>query len=172
MSPDSAPGPNGFTGHFFHACWEFIGNDVVEGVQGFFCGHPLPRSFTCSLISLIPKVDLPKYCANFRPISLCNFIYKVISRVLSDRLVEVLPILISEEQGAFVKGRAIVHNLSLAKEMIKHLGHRGRGRNVIFKLDMSKAYGRLEWDFLFAVLKKFGFHMSVISLLEPLITNC
>ena len=118
MSPDSAPGPDGFTGHFFQACWDFIENDICSAVKAFFCGHLLPRGFTSSLVALVPKVDTPKTCADFRPISLCNFFYKIISRLLSDRLTSVLPLLISEEQGAFVKGRSIIENVSLAREMV------------------------------------------------------
>lgn len=172
MSPDSTPGPDGLTGHFFHACWQFIEHDVCLTVQAYFCGHPLPQVLSSSLIALIPKVDAPKTCADYRPISLCNFFYKIISRVLSDRLVSILPILISEEQGAFVKGRYIIENVSLACELVQYLGKNCKGRNVIFKLDMAKAYDRLEWNFLYAVLRHFGFSMAFTSLLEPLLSNC
>lgn len=172
MDPDSAPGPDGFSGYFFQICWELIHTDVTSAVQAYFCGHSLPTALTSSVITLIPKTENPKTCSDFRPISLSNFLYKIISRIITDRLGTLLPSLISEEQGAFTKGRNIAENILLAKELLQHIDRPCRGGNMIIKLDMAKAYDRLEWDYLFAALRRFGFSLPALSLIDPLISNC
>ena len=98
---------------------------------------PLPRAYTAYILALISKVDSPSTFAYFRPISLCNFCYKILSRIISDRLSQLLPDWISNEQGAFVKGSEGVENVSLAQELSEDIGR--WGHNVIFKLDMAKA---------------------------------
>ena len=81
----------------------------------FFCGEVLPRSISSTSIVLLPKVNSQDF-SQFRPISLCNFINKVVSKVLFDRLARVLPKIISPQQSGFVKGRQISDNFLLAQE--------------------------------------------------------
>ncbi|XP_043687592.1 uncharacterized protein LOC122638810 [Telopea speciosissima] len=97
LSKDSAPGPDGFTGHFFTACWDIVGADVWVAVRDFFEGGFVPRSFTSSHLTLIPKKGVPETMADFRPISLCNFSYKIIAKVLASRLAVLLLHVISKE---------------------------------------------------------------------------
>ncbi|XP_019252907.1 PREDICTED: uncharacterized protein LOC109231725 [Nicotiana attenuata] len=121
LNGESAGGPDGFSRFFFQTCWEIIGDDVVNMVKAFFCGHELPR-------------------------------------VIHERLVGMLPNLISEEQAGFVKGRSIVENIMLTQEIITDIRLRTKaGPNVVIKLDMTKAYDRLSWLFLTKVLRKMGF---------------
>lgn len=115
LKGSSAPGPDGFSGVFYTTVWEIIKEDFCSAVQAFFQGFPLPRGMSSSLITLIPKVQTPVSFNDFRPISLCNFSYKVISKILSERLAPLLPSIISKEQGAFIKGRFIVENVLLVK---------------------------------------------------------
>lgn len=165
MSGDSTPGPDGY--------WPIISALVVNPIQDFFLHRKaLPRSVTSTLIALIPKQNNVNDNSDYRPISLCNFFHKIISTIISNRLASVLPTIISLQQSAFVKGRQIVDTIALAQEMIHELGRKTRGNNVMFKLDMAKAYDQLEWDFLFAVLKRFGFSLQFISLIELLVNNC
>ena len=97
---------------------------------------------------------------DFRPISLCNVKYKLISKVLANRLKVILPYIIFENQGAFLSGRLIIDNVLIAFELMHYLEHKKEGINgfAVIKLDMSKAYDRLEWGFIKLVMIKMGFH--------------
>jgi hypothetical protein len=107
---------------------------------------------------MIPKVDNPERVAQFRQISLCNVVYKVISKVLSNRLRVILPEIISHHQNAFVPGRLITDNILLAYECI-HTMKKKKGKRGLcaVKLDMHKAYDRVEWSFLEKIISKLGF---------------
>ncbi|XP_071914116.1 uncharacterized protein [Coffea arabica] len=95
MDGDSAVGPDGFTGKFFTFAWDIIAKDVYNAVVSFFCGAELPRFIISTSIVLIPKIPNPQDFSKFRPISLCNFINKVLSHLLSDRVAALLPKIIS-----------------------------------------------------------------------------
>ena len=121
-------------------------------------------------ITLIPKVLNPDRIGQYRPISLCNNTYKILAKILANRLKLVLPSLISPQQNAFVPGRQIQDNLIIAHEAFNYLRLKKLTKKVEIgiKIDMQKAYDRVEWDFLEAVLYKMGFHTVWISL----VMNC
>ena len=124
------------------------------------------RDFNGTNIALIPKKKHPETLKDFRPISLCNVVYKIITKVLANRLKNILPQLISPNQSAFVSGRLIYDNIIASFEIlhsisIKKLGRKGM---MALKLDISKAYDRLEWGFLRAVLEKMNFPQKWVEL--------
>ncbi|CAA7058134.1 unnamed protein product [Microthlaspi erraticum] len=135
ISPDKAPGPDGFSACFFQTHCE-------------------------TYIRLIPKVLSPKSVAEYKPIALCNVDYKVISKILTKRLQPILHSIISENQTAFVPGRAISDNGLITHEILHYLKGSGATKycSMAVKIDMSKAYDRLEWSFIWAVLDRMGFH--------------
>ncbi|XP_058075655.1 uncharacterized protein LOC131224123 [Magnolia sinica] len=102
---------------------------------------------TTSLIYLIPKISSPKGFSDFLSISLCNCVYKILSKIIAARLSKILPSIISPEQGAFIQGRAILENIALAQELFREINKKVRGGNIVLKLDMEKAYDRVEWGF-------------------------
>ncbi|KAA3453717.1 reverse transcriptase [Gossypium australe] len=124
-------------------------------------------------IVLIPKIDKPKNMSHFRPISLCNVIYKIIAKVLVNRMGEMLGDCINKAQGAFIPGRLISDNVLIAYEVLHSLKmkKRGKGGNFALKLDMSKAYDRVEWDFLAGMLKSLGFHDDWMVLIMRCVTS-
>ncbi|XP_058111992.1 uncharacterized protein LOC131255311 [Magnolia sinica] len=144
ISIDVAPGSNSFPGSFFASCWDVIGNDLLKAATFLFQGGNLPRAISTTLIYLALKSTTPKKFLDFRPISLCNCLYKILVKIISVRLSEVLPSLISLEQGAFVQGRSMVESIALAQEMARELNRKVRGGNIVLKLDMEKAYDRLD----------------------------
>ncbi|KAH0655111.1 hypothetical protein KY290_030912 [Solanum tuberosum] len=115
LNGDNTSGPDGFSGTFFQASWEIIGDDITKMVRAFFCGQRLPRFITHSNLVLIPKKEDVKSFTDLRPISLSTFANKIISRMIHERLVKVLPTLISANQTRFIKGRSIMKNVLLAQ---------------------------------------------------------
>ena len=125
------------------------------------------------IIVLIPKVKQPEKLKDLRPISLCNVVYKLVSKVLANRLKKILPDIISPSQSAFVPGRMITDNVLLAYELTHHINNRRRGAGGLaaIKLDMSKAYDRIEWPFLKKMMQKLGFQEKWIDLIMKCVTT-
>ncbi|XP_072088190.1 uncharacterized protein [Arachis hypogaea] len=155
-----APGPDGLNGLFYQEHWEIISKEVYGAVKEFFNEGSLPQEFGETVVVLIPKTKNPECLNQLRPISCCNFIYKIIAKVMVMRLKSILEDIISPTQSAFVSGRLIQDNVIIVQEVYHSLNNRKNGgsQNVAIKLDMNKAYDRLEWDFLEKVLRAFGFH--------------
>jgi hypothetical protein len=154
-----APGPDGFTTLFYVKYWEHIKSTVLSAVGDFFSHNQLLREQNHTFIALIPKKLGASSVQQFRPISLCNIIYKIISKLLANRLKPLLPKFISPFQTAFVPGRLMQDNSILAHEMLHTLKHkRGRGGLMAINIDMEKAFDKMEWPFLLAILKQLGFH--------------
>ncbi|XP_027156321.1 uncharacterized protein LOC113757111 [Coffea eugenioides] len=122
-------------------------------------GH-LIKSVNHTIISLIPKVKNPTSLKQYRPISLCSTVYKIIAKILANRLKQVLHHCISKNQSAFIPRRQILDNIMLSHEFIHYLNNKRLGKDgfMAVKLDMSKAYDRVEWRFLDAVMNKMGFN--------------
>ncbi|KAI3459158.1 hypothetical protein Pfo_015821 [Paulownia fortunei] len=172
IDPDSVAGPDGFSALFFQHCWSIIQEDVKDAVMDFFHGNAMPRSYTATSLVLIPKSDSPTTWNDFRPISLCNVTNKIITKILSSRLENLLPRIIAPSQSGFVKGRLISDNILLAQELIHNINAKRKHDNVAFKLDMAKAYDRTQWAFLYKIMKKIGFTEKWISLVRNCIENC
>ena len=128
---------------------------------------------TLRLTTLIPKTKSPERVTEYRPISLCNVLYKLISKVLANRLKKILPNIISESQSVFVLGRLITNNILIAFETLYHMHNKKTGKVgfMALKLDMSKAYDRVEWGFLKQVMVRMGFHDKWISLIMECIRS-
>ena len=162
---DKAPGPDGFAAGFFHTNWGAIGNDIVAEIQDFFSSDSLPPKINETHIRLIPKIHSPQRVSEYRPIALCNFYYKIISKILTKRLQPLLADIVSENQSAFVQGRAISDNVLITHEVLHYLKTSDAQKrcSMAVKTDMSKAYDRLEWEFIRLVFQRLGFHPKWIS---------
>ncbi|XP_074323477.1 uncharacterized protein LOC141660391 [Apium graveolens] len=160
MHPDKAPGPEGMTPAFFQKNWSVIGRDVVEIVRQFFETGNLIDNINMTNIVLIPKKKNPSKLTELRPISLCNVVMKIITKVLANRLKKVLDSIISDSQSAFLPGRLISDNIMISFEVMHYLKRKKFGKEgyMALKLDMSKAYDRIEWKFLKEVLLMMGFN--------------
>ncbi|KAL0287184.1 UNVERIFIED_CONTAM: hypothetical protein Scaly_2773100 [Sesamum calycinum] len=172
IDPDSVAGPDGFGAVFLHTCWEIISEDVFGAVTEFFRGVKMPKSFTAATISLIPKTASPTCWSEYRPISLCNVTNKICMKLMTIQLGHVLPKVISLSQSGFVPGRLLSDNVLLAQELVHSLESRRPDANVVFKLDMAKAYDRVSWDFLYQVLRRKGFPQRWIGLVANAISHC
>ncbi|XP_024178126.1 uncharacterized protein LOC112184065 [Rosa chinensis] len=159
MHLSKSPGPDGMSPHFFQRYWSIVHNDVCLVVRTVLETRHLPMESNFTHLVLIPKVKEPKVASDLRPIALCNVVYKITSKVLTNRLKVILPHIISPLQSAFVPGRLISNNTLVAFEInhfMKKLCDQLDGFFSL-KLDISKAYDRLELDFLEAILRKLGF---------------
>lgn len=144
----------------------------MEAVRQFFNGAFLPRSITATSIVLLPKKDNPEAWSDYRPISLCNVSNKIFTKILSEGLAPILPKVIAPNQSGFVKGRLLNDNVLLAQEMFHELHRNNPTPNVALKLDMAKAYDRVQWSFLIKILKRMGFPDAWLSMIERCIGSC
>jgi hypothetical protein len=173
MFPLKASGPDGFPAHFFQKHWDLCGEEVTKAVLRILSGEDTPEGVNKTFIVLIPKVASPEELGQFRPISLCNVIYKIASKVLANRLKLILPEIISEEQSAFVPGRLITDNIIAAYECLHFMKRNGAQvhQHCALKLDMRKAYDRVEWSYLRAVMLKMGFHRRWVELIMSMVSS-
>ncbi|XP_026459578.1 uncharacterized protein LOC113360264 [Papaver somniferum] len=164
-----APGPDDFTGLFFQSYWDIVGVSVTQMVKQFFETEHLLTQFNHTNLALIPKNPVDDKADQFRPIGLCSFVYKVISKTLENRMKPLMDKVISPNQSAFIPKRQISDNVILAHELIdSNKKNKRKIGSVAIKLDMSKAYDRLEWSFLAKTMAKLGFNPKWIRL----IMNC
>lgn len=160
MNPDKAPGPDGMTPSFYQKHWKIVGEDVIRLVQEFFSTGMLNSTLNNINVVLIPKEKCPVLINDLRSISLCNVLMKIITKVVANRLKKTLESVISENQSTFMTGRLISDNVMVSYEVMHYLKRkrRGKGGHMAIKLDMSKAYDRIEWGFLEVMLKKMGYN--------------
>ena len=173
MGPTKVPRPDGINTLFYQKFWHIVENDVTSVVLDFLnSGNMLPE-INYTHIVLIPKVKSLKRISDYRPISLCNVIYKTISKVLANRLKLILSLLISPTQSAFVPGRLITDNVLVAYETLHTMHGRRSGRHgsLALKLDISKAYDRVEWPFLKGIMSRLGLLEAWIDRVMTCVTS-
>ncbi|KAF7839575.1 60S ribosomal protein L17-2 [Senna tora] len=145
----------------------------VHDTLEVFQSSKIPKEWNKSLIYLIPKGNNPSDIRSFRPISLCTSLYKIISKILGNRLKSFIPNLISFHQGAFVLGRKAVDNTIIAQELTYCLKKKRGGKWgwMMIKLDLEKAYDKLNWSFISDVLRKMNVPPHVVNLIESSISS-
>ena len=137
-----------------------------------FRKQEVPEYLNQTLIALIPKQLGPEIVSHYRPISLCITVYKIISKIIVMRIRPLLPSLIPPMQTAFIQGRGGTDNVIIAQELIYSLRKRkGRIGYMVVKIDLEKAYDRLEWSFIKMVLEHFGFPENMINLIMSCVST-
>ncbi|KAK2662764.1 hypothetical protein Ddye_001338 [Dipteronia dyeriana] len=170
LNPTKNPGPDDFQAIFFQKSWDLIRGDVTKVCLSVLNGSSSIREFNETNVVLIPKSKYPVKLKDFLLISICSVIYKIVTKVLAFRLKGILQSIISPSKSAFVSGRQIYDNFLVASGSLHSLSCKKSvsRRHMALKIDMSKAYDRVEWVFLKAVMERMNFPTQWINL----VLNC
>lgn len=165
MHKEKAPGLDGLNPGFFQAYWHIVGGDVIMFCRNFFETRELLRGVNNTLICLITKVKHPKQMTDLRTISLCNVLMPILSKVMANRLRPCLKDIISDKQSVFIEGRLLTDNALIAYEVNHYIKRKTQGKSGVvgLKIDVSKAYDRLEWKFIEKMIEKFGFQSKWVN---------
>ncbi|KAL0438805.1 UNVERIFIED_CONTAM: hypothetical protein Slati_2363500 [Sesamum latifolium] len=167
MHPLKSPVPDGMCPGCFQRFWSFVGSDTTSCVLHFLNERSLHPCLNTTNIVLLPKSANPKTILDFRPISLCNIVYKITSKAIANPLKPILYDIISPAQSPFISGCLITDNVLIAHEINHFLANKywGKTCHVSLKLDISKAYDRVERSFLERVLYRLGYHDKRVRLI-------
>lgn len=167
MYPDKSPVPNGMNPVFLKKFWSIVGEDVSSTCLDCIRQCEFPVGLNETSIVLIPKKSNPEHIIDLRPISLCYVFYKIIIKMLANRLKLVLGSFISNSQSACIPSRTITDNILISTEIMHYLKRKRQGKEgtVAFKIDMSKAYDRIEWSFLKSIILRMGFAIGFVDLI-------
>jgi hypothetical protein len=172
MKPYKAPGPDGFQCIFFKQYWHIVGDDIFHLVRTAFDTGYFDPEISNTLIALIPKSDPPKTYKDFRPISLCNIVYKIITKVLVIRLRPILNNIIGPYQSSFLPGRGTTDNSIVLQEIVHFIRRTKKKKGyVTSKLDLEKAFDNVNWDFLHNCLLDFEFPGATVKLIMHCVTS-
>jgi hypothetical protein len=172
MRSNATPGPDGLNAAFYKATWNWSKQDVHQLVSDFYTNSTLPSELNRTFITLIPKKHNPVLPQDFRPIGLCNVVYKIISKTLADRIKPHLPAYISQSRSAFIAGRHISSNVILTQELIHSFKLKSwTSQAFLLKIDLAKAFDRLEWSFISQALTRIGFNSHFINLIYTCIST-
>lgn len=150
-----------------------MGKNIVDLLRHFFETGTIMEGLNETNIVLIPKKKNPSTITELLPIALCNVLMKIITQVLANRFKELLDFVISDTQSAFISGRHISDNVMISYEVMHYLKRKRFGKEgyMALKLDMSKAYDRIEWGFLEAMLRNMGFSEKWVHLVLQCVTT-
>eukprot|EP00253_Pinus_taeda_P032540 PITA_32540 len=170
LKAGKAPGPDGFSSNFFHHFWELIKWEVWQVVEESRSLRWMYPGLNATFIALIPKSEDSNSPDKFRPISLCNIIYKIVSKVVALRLKPLLPGIIFPKQSGYVEGSQITDGIILSHEIIHSLKH-SKKPGMLLKIDLSKAFDSISWDYMEKILSAFGFANAWIRWIMNLVSS-
>ena len=156
LNGEKAPGPDGYTVAFWQFSWETVKGEVMSIFKDFFVSGKFVKSLNSIFIVMVPKKERADDFKDFRPISLVGSLYKLIANVLANRLKKVMSRLVNKVKNAFMEGRQILDASLIANEVIDSMMRR-KEKGILCKLDVEKAYDKLNWKLLLTVLREMGF---------------
>jgi len=171
MKTGKTPGSDGLTVEFYHTFWDIVGQLVINSISEGLEKGELSLSQRKAILKLLYKNGQENNIENWRPISLLNVDFKILSHVLANRLKPLLPKLINENQTAYIKGRCITQNIRLLLDVMTYTETENIPGILLF-LDLRKAFDSVEWNFLFRVLEKYNFGNEYISWIKTIYNNC
>ena len=167
---DKSPGLDGWTIEFYLAFFDLLGQDFLRVVEESRSSGCLYHAINSTFIALIPKTDSPTSFDDYRPISLCNCLYKIISKIIANRLRPILSKHIAPQQFSFLEDRQIHEAIGSAQEALhsiwsKHL------KSILLKIDLSKAFDRVSWLYIKMLLIHLGFPLPLINWIMACVTT-
>ncbi|KAI0530918.1 hypothetical protein KFK09_000466 [Dendrobium nobile] len=156
-SSKSAPGPDGINFHFYKSGWHILGSYVCRAIRSFFIKGYLPKGVKATALAIVPKKKNASNISDYRPIALCNVLYKIIAKTLATRIKPFMNLIVKDNQAGFVNSRVSTDNILLANDILFHAGKRGGEKIFCAKLDIKKAFDSVSRDFLLARLNQKGF---------------
>nr|KAJ0218832.1 hypothetical protein LSAT_V11C300154990 [Lactuca sativa] len=153
---DRAPGPDGFTFAFIKKHWDTMEGDIYLAIKDFESTGVIDRGCNSSFIILVPKTSDPISLDEYRPISLIGCLYKIIAKVLAERLKRYIPQVVSHTQTTFIKDRNILDGPLIINEVISWL-RKSKSKAFLFKVDFEKAFDCLNWKYLDSVMAQMNF---------------
>ncbi|KAK5840677.1 hypothetical protein PVK06_009580 [Gossypium arboreum] len=167
-----APGSDGFYALFFQTQWDLVGGVVYDLVQKVFTGHTVDPEFNNLLIVLKPKFANLESFVQFRSISLCSILYKLVMKVIANRFKVVFYKIITPEQTGFIVGRNITNNIIVTQEVIHLVRRKQKNKKwITIKMDLEKAYDRARSDFIEASLYTATIPVFLINVIMSIITS-
>lgn len=161
-----APGPDGLHARFFQYFWHDVKELVCMEIKRIFASGSMLDYLNRTLISLIPKCQYLETLGSYRPINLCNSVYKIVTKIVVGRIRLLLNKLVSPVQAAFVPGKRGLDNIIIAQELIHSIDNKmGKEGYMEIKVDLEKAYDRIEWNFIHKVLQAYLFPNRLITLI-------
>ena len=167
---DKSPGPDGLNFKFIKSFWHTMKSDILRFLDEFYANGRFPKGCNASFIALIPKKADPQALNDYRPISLIGCVYKIVSKMLTNRLKKVMPFIIDERQSAFIRGRHLLHSVIIANE-VEEEAKRSQKPCLVFKVDYEKAYDSVSWEFLKYMLVRLGFYPKWIHWMEGCLSS-
>ena len=146
LNGDKAPGPDGFPLAFWSFSWDFVKDEVMSFFREFFEHNQFVKSLNATFLVLVSKGITVEDLKDLRPIILVGSLYKILTKVLANRIKRIMGLIISQSQNAFVEGRQILDVVLIANEAVDSILRR-KEKGILCKLDIEKAYDRM-WDFL------------------------
>lgn len=171
MPKNKAPGLDGFSVEFYLEAWDIVGEDVVAAIKDFFCSGHIPRGFNATAIALLPKIPGADSLTDFRPVSLCTTLYKVIARIIKKRIKLFISEAVQQNQVGFVKGRLLCENVLLASELVSDFHVPGEVSRGCLQIDLTKAYDSIDWQFMLNVFKAIELPDLLIAWIKECITT-
>lgn len=161
MDSCKAPSLDGYNVYFFKKVW--VGSSVINAVQSFFLTGKIPKQLNCTYVTLIPKTENACRVKEFRPIACCSVLYKILSKVLANRMQSVLSSVIGDCQSAFVKGVVIFDNIILSHKLVKGYGRKNISPRCMIKIDIQKTYDSVECPFVKFLMLEMGFPLMFVN---------
>ena len=171
MPKNKSPGPDGYLSEFFTGNWAAVGRDVLDAIHELFSSGSLLQQWNTTILTLIPKKQSVNRIADFRPISCCNTVYNAVSKLMADRLKQVLPLLIFNSQSAFIPGRILVENVLMATQLIQGYNWKKISKRSVLKVDLKKAFDSINWSYIVLILRALGFPDSFVNLIYQCIST-
>lgn len=139
FKPTKVPGPDGLHPLFYQRYWDILGTNTIVFCKDIFRTTIIPHDLNKTLLCLIPKINNAHCPKNFRLISLCNTLYKIITKIIANRLKPMLPSIIGDSQASFLTNRRASDHAILVQEVISHLQKmKGKEGNMAIKIDLEK----------------------------------